>query len=272
MTNNKNLNYKAFRPQTPPSSGGEGECGTIIILHGLLGALDNWQTIAKELSKNYPVYIIDQRNHGRSLHTNDMDYKLFADDLNDFIMVHQLKNVVLIGHSMGGKTAMLFTLLHPESVDKLIVVDIAPKLYSGGHEHILNVMQNLPLAVMKTRKEIEDFLEKDITNAAELGLITKNLGRNADNTFYWKCNLDAIVKNYSVLMDFPAVSESFEGKVYFIKGALSEYIEDKDRELCRKYFPDAKFYTIRNAAHWVHADNTKDFLDIIEQILEKDKK
>lgn len=253
------LNYKKY--------GNKGQC--IIILHGLLGSLDNWQTIAKILSEQYQIYSIDQRNHGRSPHSDILNYDVLAEDLNNFIHQHQLENIVLLGHSMGGKVAMLYSLLYPEKVSKLIVVDITPRNYSGGHELILETMKTVDLKSITSRKTLEDFFMEQLKSLSLVQFVTKNLGRNSDNTFYWKCNLEAIVNNYKLLMSFPQIQNKFSGKTYFIKGELSDYIQKDDNNIIQQYFPNSKTFEIKNATHWVHADNTEDFINTIHYILDE---
>ena len=253
------LNYK--------KCGKSGPC--LIIIHGLLGSLDNWQTIAQILSEQYQVYSIDQRNHGRSPHSSEINYQILVEDLNNFIQQHQLENIVLMGHSMGGKVAMLFALTYPERLNKLIVVDIAPKKYTGGHELILETMLEADLSLFDSRKDIEQFFIEKLKSKSLVLFVTKNLGRHSDNTFYWKCNLDSIAKHYDDLMDFPASDKIYSGHTFFIKGTLSSYIQESDHIFIQKFFPHAKVFDILNASHWVHCDNTNDFINTIQYILQE---
>ena len=251
------LNYKKF-----------GDSGsTILILHGLLGSLDNWQTIAKQLADTHQVFIIDQRNHGRSPHTDDMSYELLADDMHEFCVQQNISKTTIIGHSMGGKVAMLLALLHPSLVEKLIVVDIAPTFYDGGHETILFAMAEAPLTATEKREDIDKFLEPRIHNFGVRQFIMKNLTRNENGQFEWKCNFEALILNYRKLMDFPKSSNQFVGKTYFIKGEHSNYINQDNFEACDQYFPDNKIIEIKDAGHWVHADNPTAFVEAVTNIL-----
>ena len=251
------LNYKKL-----------GDTGTtIIILHGLLGALDNWQTIAKQLSQNHQVYIIDQRNHGRSPHTNDMSYELLAQDVHDFFIQHSIQHASIIGHSMGGKAAMLFALQYPDLVEKLIIVDIAPTLYDGGHEAILFAMAEAPIKSTNDRNEIDVFLQPRIHDFGTRQFILKNLSRNNLGKFEWKSNLEVLIKSYRLLMEFPAINTKYLKPVYFIKGEKSNYINQDNFEALDNYFPNNKIIEIKNAGHWVHADNPVDFYNTIQTIL-----
>jgi pimeloyl-ACP methyl ester carboxylesterase len=251
------LNYKKL-----------GDSGsTIIILHGLLGALDNWQTIAKQLATTYLVYIIDQRNHGRSPHTKDMSYELLAQDIYDFCQQHHIEKTTIIGHSMGGKVAMLLALQHPSLIEKLIVVDIAPSYYDGGHEAILFAMAEAPLNSTERREDIDKFLEPRIHNFGVRQFIMKNLTRNTNGQFEWKSNFEVLILNYRKLMDFPNMHTQFLGNTYFIKGENSNYINQDNFEACDKYFPNNKLIEIKDAGHWVHADNPTTFLEKIQSLL-----
>ncbi len=251
------LNYKKF-----------GESGQhIIILHGLLGSLDNWQTIAKQLADTYQVYIVDQRNHGRSPHTDDMSYELLAQDMQEFCTQHQIAKTTLIGHSMGGKVAMLLALQKPALVEKLIVVDIAPAFYDGGHESILFAMAEAPLKLAEKREDIDHFLQPRIHNFGVRQFIMKNLTRNDEGHFEWKCNFEALIINYRKLMDFPQVNATFEGNTSFIKGEHSNYINQDNWDTCDRYFPHNKIYEVKEAGHWVHADNPVAFLEALQEIL-----
>lgn len=239
----------------------------LIILHGLLGSSDNWQSIAKQINPNYSIFLIDQRNHGRSPHTDTMNYTLMAEDIKTFIHQNNLANTSILGHSMGGKVAMQMALNFSNNIQKLIVVDIAPKKYSGGHEPILQAMQDAPIANTTDRKEVEQFLESRIVDASERQFILKNLYRNEDKQLVWKCNLNSIIKHYTELMDFPNTSKQFLGNTYFIKGQLSDYITPNDKQVITSIFPNTIYFSVPNAAHWVHADNPTEFIEIINKIL-----
>lgn len=244
-----------------------GEKGTnIILLHGFLGSLDNLQTVAKELSDSHQTYSIDQRNHGRSPHSEEINYEILAADILEFCKQHNIHKTSVIGHSMGGKTAMLFALNNPELIEQLIIVDIAPAYYDGGHETILEAMQNAPLQSTNKREEIEQFLALSIPEYSVRQFIMKNLTRSAIGHFEWKCNLESLVSNYKILMGFPQTNKVYLGKTYFIKGGNSNYINQDNFETCDKYFPNHKNIEIKNASHWVHADNPTDFIKVVKDI------
>jgi esterase len=250
------LNYKVF--------GDVGE--DIIIIHGLLGSLDNFQTIAKQLSETYRVWLLDMRNHGRSFHSEEMNYEVMVEDVHEFMKSNQLAHAHLIGHSMGGKVAMNFALTYPELVNDLIIIDIGPKKYEGDHQVILKTMKDISLNDFSERSEIEEKISEKIHSQKIVQLMMKNLGRD-QNTFFWKPNVEVILKNYRLLMDTMPKHQIFNGKTVFIKGENSDYIEVDELEDFRKYFPEAQMMIVPNAGHWVHADQPQVFLQLLFKIL-----
>ena len=182
------LNYKEF---------GLGE--PVIILHGLFGTLDNWQTIAKKLSDHFTVFILDLRNHGRSPQTDDdFNYQVLADDLAEFMQDHWIYEARIVGHSMGGKVAMEFALNHPDSVKKLVVIDIAPKDYRSGHDDIFDALIDIDLSTLTDRKEAETYLMNVLNNEVEtVQFLLKNLSRQTESEgggYEWKMNLPVCIK------------------------------------------------------------------------------
>lgn len=252
------LNYKTF---------GQGE--PLVILHGLFGTLDNWQTIAKQLAEHFTVYILDQRNHGRSPHHDRIDYPTMAEDLKHFMETHWMFKAHVLGHSMGGKTAMQFALEHPDMVDKLIVVDVAPKRYAGGHEEILAAILALDLKQVQSRSDAELFLQQRLTTEDErtIQFLMKNLSRNTDGSFEWKMNFPAINAHYADILDTIKVDATFEGEALFIRGEKSKYIQDFDWKNILKLFPNAQLETVANAGHWVHAEQPNALLEVVRNFL-----
>jgi esterase len=238
-----NLNYKSY---------GQGQ--PIIILHGLFGMLDNWQTIAKKLAENYSVFAVDQRNHGRSPHDPGMNHKVMAEDLQEFMQQQWIHKAFVLGHSMGGKTAMQLALDFPEMVEKLIVVDIGPFSNSGGHEVIFDALLSMDLKKIKSRKEADDFLSTKIPQFGVRQFLLKNLSGNKAGEYFWKMNLPVIYKHYSEILAKVDVNEPFEGDTLFIRGGKSNYINEGDFPAFKNIFPNAQLKTIENAGHWVHAD------------------
>ncbi len=251
------LNFKALG-QGPP----------LIILHGLFGMLDNWQTIAKVLEANYSLYLIDQRNHGKSPHTAEHSYKLMAADLKDFMLQQGIPKSSILGHSMGGKTAMQFAFDYPEAIDKLIVVDMGIKPYKGGHDTIFDALQSVKVDLIHSRNEAEQQLSGFIHNQGIKQFLLKNLTRNADGKYSWKFNLEALFNNYDenilcgVTSDYP-----FDGDTLFVRGEQSDYILDADWPQIQNLFPLATLTTIADAGHWVHGDNPIELIKCIKSFL-----
>jgi esterase len=248
---------------------GQGE--PLIILHGLLGTLDNWQTIAKQLAQHFTVFTIDQRNHGLSEHHPLMDYAALAADLKEFMEAHWIFNAHILGHSMGGKVAMRFALDHPDMVNKLMVADIGIKTYNGGHEHIFAAMQAVPLNHIAKRQEAEDILlQHGIADFGTRQFLLKNLTRLKETGgFAWKANLQGIIDNYAHILSAVATphADTYAGDALFIRGELSDYISDTDWQAIRTVFTHAQLATIPQAGHWVHADAPHLFLKKIDQFL-----
>jgi len=252
------LNFKSF---------GQGD--PIIILHGLFGTLDNWQTIAKKLAENYLVYIIDQRNHGRSPHAEPFDYPTMAADLKEFMEENWIYQARLIGHSMGGKTVMQFALDYPDMVEQLVVVDIAPVDYPERHNHIFDALLNLHPEKISSRTEIDEILKPQIPDYGERQFLMKNLTRNKEGGGYrFKMNLPVIHKNYQYILGNVQSEEVFDEEILFIKGGNSRHILPEHQPEIEAKFPKSTIQIIEDAGHWVHADQPKALLKTIEDYFE----
>jgi pimeloyl-ACP methyl ester carboxylesterase len=250
------LNYKKL---------GEGE--PIIILHGLFGMLDNWQTLARKLAKNYTVYLIDQRNHGRSPHTDTHTYIDMATDLKAFLDQELLTEVHIMGHSMGGKTAMQFATYFPEMVDHLIVVDIAPKVYPRGHDEIFKALHSLRFEEASSRKDVDDQLAEYIDNLGIRQFLLKNIVRDKVSGFRLRMNLPVIFQDYEKILAIPEWKHHFEGPALFIRGEKSPYVDEADMEEITAVFPAAKLETVKEAGHWVHAEKPEELLQLLRTFL-----
>ncbi|MBI1182930.1 alpha/beta fold hydrolase [bacterium] len=237
------LNFKKY---------GEGE-ETLLILHGLFGMLDNWTTLARQFAAHYTVYTIDLRNHGKSAHSNEMSYELMANDLLEFMDEHQLYTANIIGHSMGGKTVMAFTDLYPERVERMVVVDIAPKRYAPKHSEIIHALQDLPIDDISSRSEAETWLQTRIDEEGVRLFLLKNLQRTG-NGFGWKMNLPALVAHYEEIIGDVKLSNHFERPVLVLKGAQSNYIDSQDEEDFEAIYDNLRIVAIPGAGHWVHAE------------------
>jgi len=240
-----------------------GDGFPLIILHGLFGSLDNWQTIARNLGQSYQVFTLDLRNHGRSPHSDIFNYAVMAEDLREFMAAQNLPRAYIMGHSLGGKTAMHFALRHPELVEKLIVVDMAPKAYPPVFAPIFKALLALDLASFRERSEIADALTPAIPEMALRQFLVKNVTRDDTGAFRWKMNLPVIHRNYGVLTAAIETDRTFSGPALFIKGELSNYLLEGDAALIHKLFSRATMKTIAHAGHWVHADAPEQLMKVV---------
>ena len=247
-----------------------GESGTpIIILHGLFGSSDNWLTHGKILGEKFRVYMLDARNHGQSPRSDVFDYNSMAADLKEFMDEYSIINPILIGHSMGGKTVMQFSMNYPDSFSKMIVVDIAPKFYPVHHTMILQGLASIDLKTLKSRTEANDLLKRFEENEGVRQFLLKNLWRNPEknNEFDWRINVPIITKNIDVI-GFELSNEKAVAKpVLFIRGSESNYIQPEDERKIWELFPDYELVTIEGAGHWVQADKPTEFLNVIRTAL-----
>ena len=225
----------------------------LVILHGLFGSLDNWFSIAKELVEHYTLYLVDQRNHGDSPHSNEWNYGVMVEDLLELLDAEGLDSVYLMGHSMGGKTVMNFAVTYPERVRKLIVGDIAPRYYPIHHQVILEGLNALNLSQLNSRKEADDLLAPYIPELGIRQFLLKSLGRDA-NGFAWTINLPVITQHIEEVGKALDEETVFEGPTLFLGGANSSYIQQQDLPDINTHFPNAEWVSIPNAGHWLHAE------------------
>jgi esterase len=246
-----------------------GEGSPLIILHGLFGISDNWVTIGKKLAEHFRVYIPDLRNHGHSPHSPVFDFPALEDDLLEFIEAQEMERVILMGHSLGGKTAMHFALHQPAMVEKLIIVDISLRKYPHNAEHqaLINAMLEADLTEARTRSDVERQLARTIEGAKLRQFILKNIYWRERGNLGWRLNIKAINENLHAIFEGVNVSGEYDGPALFIRGGLSGYVSDEDLETIRKKFPGAVVRTIAGATHWVHADAPGEFYRIVSDFL-----
>ena len=239
-----------------------GQGQTFIILHGFLGMSDNWKTHGKKFSElGYEVHLVDQRNHGRSPHDDAFNYTVLTQDLKDYCFEFQLTNIVLLGHSMGGKVAMLFATKYPEMVSKLIVADISPRFYPVHHQNILDGLSALDFKQIITRKEADKVLANYVSNFGIRQFLLKNLYWVEKERLELRINLKVLKENVEKIGEVLSTNSIFKADTLFLKGEKSDYIVEQDEELIKKHFPKSKVGTIDNAGHWLHAENPKDFFN-----------
>ncbi len=248
---------------------GENNPQSLYILHGIFGMLDNWHLAAQQLAKHFRVITFDARNHGKSFHDSDNSFVAMAEDLKQ-LMVHlgdeNKKNIVL-GHSMGGKTAMVFAHLHPELVEKLIVVDIAPKEYVPGHLGYFRAFKEVPFHTFSSRKEVEDAFEPYAPEMSVRQFLLKNLEPIPEGGYRTKSNLATIEVWYPTIIGALEFTHPFPGETHFIAGEKSGYIKESDKPYILHNFPNTTFHVVPKAGHWVHAENPQGFLDCLNQIV-----
>lgn len=251
----KLLNYKRF---------GQGQ--PLIILHGFLGSLDNWLTLGKRFAESYEVFIVDQRNHGKSFHSDEFGYEDMVDDLEVLIDELQLENPILLGHSMGGKTVMQYAAFHPQKIEKLVVADIGPKAYPVHHDQILQGLKAIPVDTIDSRQNADDVLSNYVEIESTRVFLLKNLKRTSDG-FDWKMNLKVLCDKISEVGKELNYHLPIETDTLFIRGGRSDYIMDEDWGEIEEVFPNAELKTINNTGHWLHAENPDKFYDLVTNFL-----
>lgn len=238
----------------------------LIILHGLLGSLDNWHTLSSAFGKTFRVIAVDQRNHGRSPHSDEMTYGAMASDLLELFDRLALSSAFVMGHSMGGKTAMQFALDHPERVDKLIVVDIAPREYPPLHDGIFEALNSVDLPSMQSRQQVDHALAARIPDTAVRRFLMKNLSRDALGGFRWKANVPVLQKKYAELARAIDADRPFIKPVLFVQSAHSGYVRESDSGDIQWLFPKAQISPI-DAGHWIHAEAPERFSELVLDFL-----
>ncbi len=252
-----------------------GEGQPIIILHGLFGQSDNWNSLAKQFAENgFEVYAVDQRNHGLSPHSDVWNYKVMSEDVFELITDLNLKNVILLGHSMGGKTAMQFAVNHAECLDKLVVADIAPKYYPMHHQGVLEALQAVDFNVVKTRREVEDVLSKYISDFGTKQFLLKNIFWLDETEMAWRFNLKVIIQQIeNVGQDVEHIGDATpldivcDVQTLFVRGENSNYILEEDIDLIHEIFPRSALETIQGAGHWLHAEKPKAFFECVMKFI-----
>lgn len=239
----------------------------LIVLHGLLGSSDNWHSFAQKFCKHYFTCTLDARNHGRSPHSESFNYQVMAEDVVEFMKQQNITSAALLGHSMGGKTAALTALLYPELVDKLIVVDIAPRSYKAHHDQVFDALTSINLNDFRYRKDIDEALTLKIPEISVRQFLMKNLARDETGSFRWKMNLEVIEINYAQINQELPRDKRFMKPTLFIRGGNSDYIPMDDLPLIAQLFPGSEVITIKDAGHWIHVDAPDEFSQIVFDFL-----
>ncbi len=244
---------------------GEVTNSPLIILHGFFASSRNWRQIAEKLAASFGVYVLDARNHGASPHAEIMSYETMAADVVQFIIKHKLKNVTLMGHSMGGKTAMWLALNDSELVENLIVVDIAPIDYKHSFQPLIQALQNLPLAELANRKQAELWLAEWIPELSYRQFLLQNLVLKRDG-YQWRIDLAIFQRNAPHILRFPTAENGrqFVGRTLFLAGENSHYLRKNSIETL---FPFAQIQVIPNTDHWIHVQQPEAFLNALTDFL-----
>ncbi|MFN4145517.1 MAG: alpha/beta fold hydrolase [Runella sp.] len=240
----------------------------MVILHGLFGSSDNWLTISKTIAEaGFSVYLLDLRNHGRSPHTDEHSYPLMAQDVLAFFEQQNLEKPILVGHSMGGKVAMTLAMQQPDVLEKLVVVDIAPKNYPVHHTDIIAGLQAIPLATLQNRTEADQILAQHEPHPTVRQFLLKNLYRNDQNQFAWRINLPVLAANIEAIGEGFDTPQIIKTPTLFIRGKRSHYVQDEDLPTIEALFPNLKIDTIADAGHWVQAEQPEAFVESLMQFL-----
>ncbi|MDX2286731.1 MAG: alpha/beta fold hydrolase [Bacteroidia bacterium] len=246
------LNYKSY-----------GQGPALIILHGLFGSLDNWATHARILSEHFSVYLVDQRNHGRSPHDEVWTYAAMAADLDAFMDRQGIIRAYLLGHSMGGKTVMQFTSEYPERVEKLIVADMGIRAYRRHHDDILETLRGMDLSRIGSRQEAEARMAEGIPDPMVRQFLLKSLVRQEQGGFAWKFNFPVIYREYERILEAVPFAHPADTPVLFLTGGLSHYVRPDDHAEILRWFPRAQFQAIPDAGHWLHAEQPEAFIQAV---------
>ncbi|HPF47266.1 MAG: alpha/beta fold hydrolase [Alphaproteobacteria bacterium] len=238
----------------------------LIILHGLYGSASNFRGLAKIYAADFNVYCLDLRNHGSSPHSDQMSYPLMAADVIEFMDDQNLEKAHILGHSMGGKTAMQIALHFPDRVDKLVVGDIAPVVYPHHHERIFEGLQAIPLDQISSRGEADKILSQYVDEAGVRLFLLTNLVRNDEGIFQWRINLPVLIREYEHISAAPD-GTPFDGETLFIRGDRSDYVSDDYVPEILALFPNAKIETIDHCGHWLHSEKPKEFSKLLLDFL-----
>ena len=269
MNSSGRQNAKSFTKTLTLYSRKVGENGPdFVVLHGLFGSGKNWRSFAGSLEEDFQVWTLDARNHGDSPHADSMSYQQMAEDVVRFFDGNELENVILLGHSMGGKTAMQLALRFPDRIAALIVVDIAPVCYDHQQKQLklIEAMQGLHLEAEMSRSDIEKKLALKIPEKRLLSFLMTNLYRQ-NGLFQWRIGLEQIAAGMPYLLNYPEVNSVFEGPVQFIGGENSAYLKFEYHALIRKNFPESRITMLKNCGHWLHVEQPAAFQKTVNEFL-----
>ena len=241
-----------------------GKGAPLVIIHGLFGMSDNWNTLGKRFAEKFNVHIVDLRNHGRSFHSNDFSYDLMAEDIEKYIYSLNLDNPIIIGHSLGGKVGMNLAFRNNIKFRKLIVVDIAPKKYSVDfHKNILEFLSSISIKEFSSRVQIDEILSSEIKDFSVRQFLMKNLYRDTKKEFNWRFNIMVLKEKLNNISDVDFLDKKINIPTLFLSGERSNYINEDDKQLISYYFDNYQIYTIANSGHWIHAEQPELFYNSV---------
>ena len=243
-----------------------GEGDPLFILHGLFGSSDNWQTLGKAFAKERKVVFVDQRNHGRSPHSDDFNYDLMVEDLLKLADDLEMEKINVLGHSMGGKTAIAFAAKYPERLNKMIVADISHRQYEHHHDDVIAGLNAIDLDIVKSRGEAERAMMEFIDNYTVRQFLLKNLYWVEKGQLGWRMNIPSLVANLDRIIEEIPVDQINTDSL-FIRGELSNYIPESDFPEIQEKFPNSRIETIPNSGHWVHYEGAKDFYRLVTEFV-----
>jgi esterase len=245
---------------------GAGE--PLIVLHGLLGSHQNLLPVCRRFATHFRVFAVDQRNHGHSPHHDVMHYEALAEDVVRFMDTHGLASAHVLGHSMGGKTAMHLALHHPQRVDKLVVVDMSPRAAGPRFAKLLQALRDLNPSQLRSRQEADAKLSATVADEAVRLFLLKNLIPDGHGGYRWRVHLEGIAANYDRLREAVQGAIPFTGPTLFLRGEKSDYIGAADLTAIHGLFPTAEIAAVPGAGHWVHADAPEPFAKAVIAFLE----
>lgn len=257
------LHYREF----PAAPDVDAELPAVLLLHGLFGMSDNLNGVARCLQQHARVFSLDLVNHGRSPHVDSVDLPSMAGDIAGFMQQHSLERVMLLGHSLGGKVAMQLALQTPQQVAALIVADIAPVDYPDGHQPIFAALKAVEAAAVQTRRQADDILQRYIAPEGVRQFLLKSLQTAPEQAARWRFNVAGLENSYPQLRAAPQPGGPYTGPCLFIKGALSDYIQDKDLPAIGALFPAFTLASVDGAGHWLHAEQPARFNRLVEDFL-----
>jgi pimeloyl-ACP methyl ester carboxylesterase len=232
----------------------------LIIIHGLFGMSDNWNSLGKQFSKYCRVHLIDLRNHGRSPHSDNFNYDVMCGDVLEYMEDNNIEKPIILGHSLGGKVAMKFAFTYPEEIEKLIVADMSPRRYNTDfHQNLLSTLYRLPLENFEKREEIDKLLASTYEDKGMRLFLLKNLYRNEKKEFAWRFNIEVLLEKVSNIQEADFIKGVCDVQTHFIRGGNSNYITTEDELIINKHFSDFSIATIEEAGHWLHAERSEIF-------------